>query len=94
MIVPFLVLSSGAHDCAFCGATFCAHDCAFLVPNFVLMTHDCFFVTLNFVLMVVLLLVLEVAIDLIRWAFKSWCSFRPVRYMRNLCLTVSGGGSI
>ena len=54
MIVPFLVLSSGAHDCAFCGATFCAHDCAFLVPNFVLMTHDCFFVTLNFVLMVVL----------------------------------------
>ena len=48
----------------------------FLVPFFVLVVV--LVLVLNFVLMIVFFLVLKVAIDLIRWAFKSWCSFLPL----------------
>ena len=51
----------------------------FLVLNFVFMIVT--FLVLNFVLMIVLVPVLKVATELIRWAFKSWCSILPVWYI-------------
>ena len=67
----------GAYDCVFSGAKFCAHDCAFsgakcCSPDCVFSgskfcAHDCPFSVL-----------IEGAIALIHWAFKSWCSFLPV----------------
>ena len=43
----------------------------------VLVLNCVLIIVLCLVLMIVLFLVLKVAIDLIHWAFKSWCSFLP-----------------